>query len=159
MGYVTVGLLAANVVCKKQLHKLDKEVAGAYTIEVQDTVPEDERGAVALDVFHVWRDIKVLDDFEFVAYDPATGKVLDEPEDYEAYSGCEQGNIVSFSDSRKLKVYQVRLSAVSDDKTSMCLGTVDVVAHSKKDAREAAFKLLWDSRVNACRATYQVIPK
>lgn len=74
-----------------QPHELDKDVPGVYRI----ALPKDEKdiAGTALDIFHNTIPIKCLDNFTFRVID-AQGIEIFEAEDYESYSGNENGFVI-----------------------------------------------------------------
>ena len=68
----------------------DQGVAGVYAVDVPDDMPDDRAAGVALDVFHSNVAIDCLDDFEVYATN-AQGEGIYEPDDYEGYSGSNDG--------------------------------------------------------------------
>lgn len=155
---IEVGLVAANITLKRNLHADDRHVPGVYSILLDASVSQADRASAALDVFHSTCPVKNLDDFVFYAFDPATSEVLQETEEHEDYSlsGCGK-DFERIADRIPFR-YKVAVLALGDDGDVAKVGTATVVAPNKQKACEAARDLLWDDRLTkaSCLADFRV---
>lgn len=85
-------VLAAPTVSKLDLEDEDQEVPGAYQVLIYSDLPPEDWADTALDCFHYGIAIGNLDDFEITVVDPLTQQVLSQRDDYEAYSGKDNGD-------------------------------------------------------------------
>jgi hypothetical protein len=68
MAHKDLSIKVTSVIPDEQLHELDKNVAGSYSVKVSEAVPEDKLADAALDIFHLDIPIKVLDDFSIEVF-------------------------------------------------------------------------------------------
>lgn len=62
-----------------ELHDDDQHVPGVYNLVLPGHVPREQCAAAALDTFHSTCPVRILDDFDFVAFFPQDQLVLDDP--------------------------------------------------------------------------------
>lgn len=84
MAHKRLEIRVTSVIPDKQIHQMDEDVAGNYTIEISDKITEDKFADAALDAFHLEIPIKVLDDFSIEVVDG--DRVLAPSDDHESGS-------------------------------------------------------------------------
>lgn len=82
----------STTVDEGELHEDDKDIAGDYSVELSECVPEDKLADAALDVFNSKVAIKSLEDFSFEALND--GAPLATNPDHESYTLSEMGVLI-----------------------------------------------------------------
>jgi hypothetical protein len=156
MDYQEVFVAAIPAVPLQDLDSEDQTVPGTYSVQVQQGLGDSSIASVALDVFHENNPVGNLDDFEFIVFDPQTGKTLTEDGTKESYTMGSYGRCLSRVTDQVPKVFLVDVLAVADNDVATKLGTVQLVAEDRKEAIKKAHTLLWDPRLDggSCRARY-----
>lgn len=155
---IQMALAAVNITPKKELHSDDRHVPAVYSVMIQSGLPASTVAQAALDIFHSRCPVKILDDFQFVVFDPASGRVLFEGDAHDRYTKTHLGNDLQRISDRLPNFYSVQVDAVGDDGDVAELGAVQVASSNQDDARSKALSLLWDTRLDSasCSPRYQV---
>lgn len=156
--YIDVNLAVINVRIKRDLEALDRSAPGVYSVFVLKGISPSSMAAAALDVFHAICPISVFDDFEFCVFDPRTGRVFNEKENHESGSSAHLGRDLQRISDRMPRLYSVEVLAGGDDDSETSLGTVQIIAPNKQTAKNKAFDLLWDPRLDSasCSPRYNL---
>ncbi|TAL65809.1 MAG: hypothetical protein EPN79_11705 [Burkholderiaceae bacterium] len=125
----------------------DENVAGVYTVYVDQAVSMKVHASVALDTFHSTIAISMLDDFVIDVVDSIDHRVLEEEEDAPHYAIDRHGN---FGEKIQPEPFVVAWAVVDgvkpiDGGSQVQMGTaVKMAASSLEDIDELAVIHLWD---------------
>lgn len=148
-----IAVAAINRVARNDLDQEDRHAPGVYWLEVPKAAPPALKAAIALDVFHCSRPIGTLDDFAFIVFDPKTGLVMDQGDDYDAYANSHQGHNFQRISDRLPHLYSVSIAVTGKEGAGTTLGSITVVADNKSKAIDSAHALLWNAKLDSAGFT------
>lgn len=139
--FVCLSLVAIPLVKKKMLNIEDREVPGLYRVFVSKDLWLDLAASVVLDAFHSTYAVHVLDDFVFYVFQPETGLVLSENEDYASYSNSDTGVAIEQVGEKLPRIYAVtgeslptkNLMVVADNQMAARLRANVIMGYAQKD--------------------------
>lgn len=146
--YTQVFVAAFPLVRRMRLEE-DKSIPGVYSAWVASGLRLPTIASAALDGFHSSVAVDTLDNFSFVVYDPRTGLLIDQDPDADGYANTQHCRDLIQVANELPTFYRAKVTAISDvSEEQFTVGMVDLVADSPAEARDRAFKCLWDAKLD-----------
>lgn len=152
--HTDVAIVALRLVPFAKLREEDRHVPAVYSVLVPEGTHDRLVRPIAMHAFNRTCPVKELEDFEFVVFNPRTGRVFDEESEHAAVPYLGR-HLQCISDAQP-SIFTITVTAVGNH-DSVELGEVTIVADHADEAREKARDLLWDDRLTCagCRAEYE----
>lgn len=146
--YTQVFVAAFPLVRRMRLEE-DESIPGVYSAWVASGLRLPTIASAALDGFHSSVAVDKLDNFSFVVYDPRTGLLIDQDPDADGYANTQHCRDLIQVANELPTFYRAKVTAISDvSEEQFTVGMVDLVADSPAEARDRAFKCLWDAKLD-----------
>lgn len=151
--YIELAIAAVNVIPRKDLGSDDQDVPGTYSVMVQKGLAEPRLASAALDAFHEANAVDSLDDFTFIVFDPASGRVVEEDPEHESYSAGHLAVMNGRIHAGSPRVYAVSVYPAAR-KEKGAIGTFTIVAGNKPQAYQKALAALQSAGLELGRTRY-----
>lgn len=121
----------------------DENVAGVYTCVVNHELPENQQASAALDRFHQEVPVAVLDEFEFIVFDPDTRLIIEQA-DLDSYTMTKHAwELHGPEDTASMPhIFRLVVTKVSTDPlvNNDTVGEVELIATSRMEAEQLGLK-------------------